>query len=97
MTRKASKRSSDENIEQNLANYLKRKSLLHQQILLQKPPLAQDRPRFWTTISNQLWNLVTKTFKKGLFKHLHLFFRILLITFKIRSFFVDHLAIDTSR
>ena len=69
MTRKASKRSSDENVEQNLANYLKRKSLLHQQILLQQAsPLQPDRPpRFWTTLPSQLWSLLTKTlhFKKG--------------------------------
>lgn len=67
MTRKASKRnSSDECVEQNLANYLKRKSLLHQQMLLQQTaPLQQDRTRFWTTISNQIWNLLAKTFKKG--------------------------------
>ena len=66
MTRKASKRSSsDENVEQNLANYLKRKSLLHQQAMLLQPSPPQDRPRFWTTLSNQIWNLLTKTFKKG--------------------------------
>jgi len=65
MTRKASKRTSDENIEQNLANYLKRKSLLHQQILLQQPPPAQNRgSRIWASISNQIWSLVAKTFKK---------------------------------
>lgn len=67
MTRKSSKRgnSSDENVEQNLANYLKRKSLLHQQMLLQ-PQNPPQQVRFWTSISNQIWNLVTKTFKKGL-------------------------------
>lgn len=95
MTRKASKRSSDENVEQNLANYLKRKSLLHQQFLLQQTsPLQQERrPRFWTTIPSQLWSLLTRTlhFKKG--RQSFLWIRLVELSF----FDLKHLKDDGSR